>query len=367
VLKFLKPAAALAVVICETAKTVSGNADAAKELSENTTEILHLVVDHLRQVPLTEISPDLERDAVKLYQTLEKVNQHLTKLKKRKRKVYALLWAQKDKEYFNELKNQLDEVLITFGVSRTLAVNREVARVQGIVHETNQDVKLMLSRLENTSCLRRLDEPRVIHGDNVCRESALSKYLEYIPESSSGDGKTVTVIRLYKATYHGLHGDVLPIIALDYSGIAETDFVKMCHLHRSNRNPYLAQVYGSSSSQHTLYFFSSLNCLSMDQVMEQASEDEALRRLSQLNEAVTDIAAYLWKEPVPLLISPQTCVIQGDKVVLMDIPSPIHNHRDRVDKERVLTDVEVSLGDNRKQKFEIETIYSHGSPHDTHV
>jgi len=66
-------------------------------------------------------------------------------------------------------------------------------------------------------------------------------------------------------------------------------------------------------------------------------------------------------------IQPQTCVIQGDKVVLMDIPSPIHNHRDRVDKERVLTDVEVSLGDNRKQKFEIETIYSHGSPHETHV
>ena len=50
------------------AQTVSGNADAAKELSENTTEILHLVVDHLRQVPLTEISPDPERDAVKLYQ-----------------------------------------------------------------------------------------------------------------------------------------------------------------------------------------------------------------------------------------------------------------------------------------------------------
>ena len=49
----------------------------------------------------------------------------------------------------------------------------------------------------------------------------MSKYLEYIPESSSGDGKTVTVIRLYKATYHGLHGDVLPIVALDYSGIAE--------------------------------------------------------------------------------------------------------------------------------------------------
>jgi len=112
----------------------------------------------------------------------------------------------------------------------------------------------------------------------------------------------------------------------------------MGQLHRSMRNPYLAQVFGTSSSQNTLYFFSShsLDCLSMAQVMEQASEEEALRRLSQLNEAVTDIATYLWKEPVPLLISPQTCVIQGDKVVLMNIPSSVHNHCCWVDEERIL-------------------------------
>lgn len=85
-LHFLKPAAALAVIICESAKvcsyaifmvtkfntylqTVTRNADTAKALSERTTEVLNLVVDHLRQIVLTEVTPDLERDAVMLYKS----------------------------------------------------------------------------------------------------------------------------------------------------------------------------------------------------------------------------------------------------------------------------------------------------------
>ena len=65
-------------------------------------------------------------------------------------------------------------------------------------------------------------------------------------------------------------------------------------------NPYLAQVYGASSSHRTLYFFSSqgeygwhihplveyltpcTDCLPIDQVMQQGSEEEILRCLSQL-------------------------------------------------------------------------------------
>jgi hypothetical protein len=85
-LHFLKPAAALAVIICESAKvcshavfmvtkfnicsqTVTRNADTAKTLTERTTEVLDLVVDHLRQTVLTEVTPDLERDAVMLYKS----------------------------------------------------------------------------------------------------------------------------------------------------------------------------------------------------------------------------------------------------------------------------------------------------------
>ena len=85
-LNFLNPAALLAVVICEIAQVnipifpflfdrsdnysqnVTGNVEAAKQLSERTANILGLVLDHLRQIPLTEVTADLERDAVKLYE-----------------------------------------------------------------------------------------------------------------------------------------------------------------------------------------------------------------------------------------------------------------------------------------------------------
>jgi hypothetical protein len=52
--------------------------------------------------------------------TLEKVNLHITKLRDRKRKFYAWVWAYKDKEDLSTLQRQLNEVLVIFGVSYQL-------------------------------------------------------------------------------------------------------------------------------------------------------------------------------------------------------------------------------------------------------
>ncbi|KIM76778.1 hypothetical protein PILCRDRAFT_636844 [Piloderma croceum F 1598] len=88
--------------------------------------------------------------------------------------------------------------------------------------------------------------------------------------------------------------------------------------------------------------------------MTQASEEEAARRLSQLSEALHDVSTYLWKEQTPLLMSAEQCVLQDDKVVLMDIPVPVKSQRQRVMNDRVVTDVEISLGDRRTRAISIE-------------
>lgn len=89
ILNFLKPAASLCVLICETAKvcniyelsleaeatssamtfTLQTSADrkeAARDLSARSAEVMDLIVDHLLQTSLTKITSDLERDALRL-------------------------------------------------------------------------------------------------------------------------------------------------------------------------------------------------------------------------------------------------------------------------------------------------------------
>jgi hypothetical protein len=49
-----------------TLQTFSDNKDAARDLSDRSTQIMDLIVDHLQQMSLTTITSDLERDALRL-------------------------------------------------------------------------------------------------------------------------------------------------------------------------------------------------------------------------------------------------------------------------------------------------------------
>lgn len=55
----------------------------------------------------------------------------------------------------------------------------------------------------------------------------------------------------------------------------------------------------------------------------------------------------------------EQCVLQDDKVVLMDIPVPVKSHRQRVMNDQVVTDVEIALGDNRIRAISIKMHDSH--------
>lgn len=53
-------------------------------------------------------------------------------------------------------------------------------------------------------------------------------------------------------------------------------------------------------------------------------------------------------------MKPEICVIQGDKVVLMDIPALIRSNHRRVHEDRIVNDLEVVLGDNSNQHLTIQ-------------
>lgn len=52
-------------------------------------------------------------------------------------------------------------------------------------------------------------------------------------------------------------------------------------------------------------------------------------------------------------------MIKDDNVVLMDIPVPVKSHRQRVKNDRVVKDVEISLGEHRTQAISIEMSDGH--------
>jgi hypothetical protein len=52
-------------------------------------------------------------------------------------------------------------------------------------------------------------------------------------------------------------------------------------------------------------------------------------------------------------MKPEICVIQADKVVLMNIPAPIRSNHQRVHEDRIVDDLEVALGDNSNQHLTI--------------
>jgi hypothetical protein len=95
---------------------------------------------------------------------LKKVNRHLNKLKGGWKRKFAWSWAKRDQDTVRKLTEQLNGALSLFGISRTLAVGREVSRVHDSVLQTREDVKLVLDAIQHApgTAPERNDKPDVL-------------------------------------------------------------------------------------------------------------------------------------------------------------------------------------------------------------
>ncbi|KAJ7126075.1 hypothetical protein C8R44DRAFT_119672 [Mycena epipterygia] len=115
VLNFLKPAVGLAALICDTAKSVKSNRDAALDLAKHASTVTKYVVERASRVDGASIAKDGEAlEALKL--ALEDIHSYLTFLQIRRRRITSWILANEDKERFAQLNAALDKALAMFSV-----------------------------------------------------------------------------------------------------------------------------------------------------------------------------------------------------------------------------------------------------------
>ncbi|KAJ7248953.1 hypothetical protein C8J57DRAFT_1724057 [Mycena rebaudengoi] len=119
-LNFLKPIIGIAALICETAKTVKSNRDAAEELAKHAINVTNCVVQRALK---HEIFSDTNEDALNILKgALEDVHSYLTFLNKRRHAISWLLAAQ-EKDRVVQLNAGLDWALSLFTTTCVLSSN----------------------------------------------------------------------------------------------------------------------------------------------------------------------------------------------------------------------------------------------------
>ncbi|KAJ7126077.1 hypothetical protein C8R44DRAFT_119692 [Mycena epipterygia] len=116
VLNFLKPVVGIAALICDTAKSVKSNRDAALDLAKHASAVTKCIVERASSKDGTSITKDGEAlEALKL--ALEDVQSYyLTFLQNRRRRVTSWILANQDKDRFVGLNAALDKALAMFSV-----------------------------------------------------------------------------------------------------------------------------------------------------------------------------------------------------------------------------------------------------------
>ncbi|KAJ7245291.1 hypothetical protein C8J57DRAFT_1476515 [Mycena rebaudengoi] len=122
-LNFLKPIVGIAVLVCETAKTVRSNRDAAEELAQHAINVTNCVVERASE---NQIFSNTNEDALNsLKGALEDVHSYLMFLNKRRHAISWLLAAQ-EKDRVTQLSAGLDRALSLFTTTCVLSSNELV-------------------------------------------------------------------------------------------------------------------------------------------------------------------------------------------------------------------------------------------------
>ncbi|KAJ7776689.1 hypothetical protein B0H14DRAFT_2964032 [Mycena olivaceomarginata] len=143
-LSFLKPVVGLAVLICDTAKTMNGNSIAAVALARHAEEVTHSVVEGAEK---EQHGNDNAASVDKLRLTLEEIQA--------RRRTTAWLMAVKDKDRFAELNSALDRALVVFCSSQSIAITasvrgntQELVTLATAMNHVEEDIKRMVTLVD---------------------------------------------------------------------------------------------------------------------------------------------------------------------------------------------------------------------------
>ncbi|KAJ7134063.1 hypothetical protein C8R43DRAFT_640005 [Mycena crocata] len=159
-LNFLKPVFNLTAIICETAKTVKSNREAAIDLAEHANRVTHCIID---RVSVGE-RPKAFRV---LNSTLEEIRVYLASLQKRRR-MSRWITASEQKDRFTELNRALDQALSLFSTTTTLAVHEELQANATEIRSVGCSVRRIDEKLTRTLTLLERNSHVTNSADVIC-------------------------------------------------------------------------------------------------------------------------------------------------------------------------------------------------------
>ncbi|KAJ7779024.1 hypothetical protein B0H16DRAFT_802754 [Mycena metata] len=149
VLNLAKPVVGMMALICDTAKVVNSNREAAIELAEHAQNVTNFIV---APVPAGD-----ENSLEVLRGTLDKIQKFLDALKRRRGGVISFVLAAKDKDQFATLNLALGQALQVFTSSQTIKAvgivrthSEDFATIKATVTSVGEDVKRVDVKLAGT-------------------------------------------------------------------------------------------------------------------------------------------------------------------------------------------------------------------------
>ncbi|KAJ7135751.1 hypothetical protein C8R44DRAFT_768960, partial [Mycena epipterygia] len=121
VLNFLKPVVGVSELICDTAKSVKSNRDAAVELANYASAVTQCI---LQRAPTMDGTSGDALKALKL--TLDDIQSYLDVLRKPRRRVTSWILANQEKDRFVRLNGALDKALAMFSSTTILSTAEDV-------------------------------------------------------------------------------------------------------------------------------------------------------------------------------------------------------------------------------------------------
>ncbi|KAJ7485595.1 hypothetical protein FB451DRAFT_61014 [Mycena latifolia] len=193
VLNFLKPVVGVTALICDTAKCVKSNHDAAADLAKRASAVTKCIVDRMSAMGSPSAADNKDAlEALKL--ALEDIQAYLAFLGKPRRRLAPWVFANQEKDRFVQLDSTLDKALAMFSATEILSTAAGVRSNSAQIGVLVSTVQLLHSDVHRTLAIiqshpAKVSEaalaPRSHEGQPGQAENRITPFRPYLVSSTA--------------------------------------------------------------------------------------------------------------------------------------------------------------------------------------
>ncbi|KAJ7485573.1 hypothetical protein FB451DRAFT_1554457 [Mycena latifolia] len=186
VLNFLKPVVGITALICDTAKCVESNHDAAADLAKRASAVTKCIVDRASAMDSPSAADNKDAlEALKL--ALEDIQAYLAFLGKPRRRLAPWVFANQEKDRFVQLDSALDKALAMFSATEILRNSAQIGVLVSTMQLLHSDMHrtLAIIRTHPAKVSDAALAPESHEGQPAQAENRITPFLPYLVSSTA--------------------------------------------------------------------------------------------------------------------------------------------------------------------------------------